>query len=368
MSASDSLGEEFREIGNCGGKLELIRNEEGISMSISGKGFTGYVQVGISLDGERMEFWPMRGVDQRPAKEPSPMVPAFLPADKTGLWGRQCPKCQAYFRTNGIREYMFCPYCNYRARAAAFTTKNQHAFLNSQRELWITAFEGGENVTIDLDRIASDLPQNQPSWTPREEQQQFRFVCERCQTSCDILGEYGSCPACGYRNSLTVLKRHWDALDKEFQLVDTEIQDRQERARKWESLLPRYISAFEAMVHDIRAQLVTLPMIAKRRKEVGSLSFQQIGQAEESIRKWFGIEIFFGLKPEDQRFLNREFNRRHLLVHRAGRVDDEYLQKTGDTSVKLHQSIRVQSSDVARLAKLLFQCAQNFFEQFSSIS
>ena len=150
--------------------------------------------------------------------------------------------------------------------------------------------------------------------------------------------------------------------------MDTEIQDRQERARKWESLLPRYISAFEAMVHDIRAQLVTLPMIAKRRKEVGSLSFQQIGQAEESIRKWFGIEIFFGLKPEDQRFLNREFNRRHLLVHRAGRVDDEYLQKTGDTSVKLHQSIRVQSSDVARLAKLLFQCAQNFFEQFSSIS
>ena len=53
MSASDSLGKEFREIGNCGGKLELIRNEEGISMSISGKGFTGYVQVGISLDGER---------------------------------------------------------------------------------------------------------------------------------------------------------------------------------------------------------------------------------------------------------------------------------------------------------------------------
>lgn len=368
MSASDSLKEEFREIENCGGKIELLRNEQGVSMRVSATGGASYFQMGVGLDGDRIAFWPAKGIDQRPVKEPSPMVPAFVPADKTGLWGRQCPKCHAYFRTNGIREYMFCPYCDCRAPAAAFTTENQRAFVNRQRELWITAFRGGQNVTIDLDKIASDLPQNRPSWTPREQQQQFNFVCEKCQTSCDILGEYASCPACDQRNSLTVLKRHWEALDKEFQLAGTELQDRQERSRKWESLLPRYVSAFEAMADDIRGQLVTLPMVVKRRKEVEKLSFQQICQTEEMIRRWFGIEIFAGLKPEDREFINREFNRRHLLVHRAGRVDDEYLQKTGDTSVKLHQRIRVRSSDVVRLAKLLFQSAQNFFDQFSSIS
>lgn len=368
MSASDSFGEEFHEIGNCGGKIELLKQRERVAMQVTGTGGLSYVQMGISLDGDRVIFWPMRGIDQRPVKEPSPMVPAFLPADKTGLWGRSCPKCKAYFRTDGFQEYMFCPYCYCRAPAAAFTTENQRAFLNRQRELWIVAFEGGESVTIDLDGIASELPQNRPSWTPREEQQQFHFVCEKCKTSCDILGEYASCPACGYRNSLVVFKCHWEELDTEFRRADAEIQDRHEREKAWNNLLPRFVSAFEAMADDLRDQLLKLPLTVKRRKEVANLSFQRIIEAEERLRTWFGIEILDGMKQDDGEFLNREFNRRHLIIHRAGRVDDEYLQKTGDTSVKLHQTIRIRSNELARLSELLRQCATNFFDQFASVS
>jgi DNA-directed RNA polymerase subunit RPC12/RpoP len=264
MSASDSFGEEFREIASCGGKIELLKQGEQVAMQVTGTGGLSYVQMGISLDGDRVMFWPMRGIDQRPSKEPSPMVPAFLPADKTGLWGRSCPKCQAYFRTDGIREYMFCPYCDCRGPAAAFTTENQHAFLNRQRELWKVAFEGGDNVTIDLDGIASELPKNQPSWTPKEEQQQFHFVCEQCNSAFDVLGEYASCPACGYRNSRIVFKRHWEELDAEFRRADADLQDRHDREKSWNSLLPRFISAFEAMADDLRAQLLKLPMTVKR--------------------------------------------------------------------------------------------------------
>jgi hypothetical protein len=273
MSASDSFEEEFAEIGNCGGKLELIRTGQGVAMRISATGATGYVQMGISLDGECTQYWPIRGVDQRPVKEPSPMVSAFLPADKTGLWGRGCPQCKSYFRTDRIREYMFCPYCDCRAPAAAYTTENQRAFLNRQRELLITTFQGRETVTIDLDNIVSELPENTPSWLPREEKQQFHFVCEQCKTVCDILGEYASCPACCFRNSLGVLKRHWEALDAEFQRTDSAVKDREERQRVWASLLPRYVSAFEAMADDIRNQLVKLPMTVKRRKENAETRF-----------------------------------------------------------------------------------------------
>jgi hypothetical protein len=281
MSASDSVGEEFREIESCGGKFEIIRKEQGISMRVSATGPTSYFQMGISLDGDRMELWPMRGIDQRPAKQPSPMVSALVPSDKTGLWGRSCPNCKAYFRTDEIREFMFCSYCDCRAPAAAFTTKNQCAFLNKLRELWITGIQSGENVTVDLDSIASELQQNRPPWTRKEEQQQFHFVCEQCKSSSDVLGEYTSCPACGHRNSRVVFKRHWEELDVEFRRADAEIQDRQEREKAWNRLLPRFISAFEAMADDIRAQLLKLPMTVKRRKEVENLSFQRIIEAEE---------------------------------------------------------------------------------------
>src|ERR1700741_3817662 len=103
MSDPDSSEGEFSEIANCGGKFELIRKEQGISLRVSGTGPVHYFQMGIGLDGERMEYWPIRGIDQRPVRQPSPMVSALLPANKAGLWGRSCPNCKAYFRTGGIR-------------------------------------------------------------------------------------------------------------------------------------------------------------------------------------------------------------------------------------------------------------------------
>jgi hypothetical protein len=97
-------------------------------------------------------------------------------------------------------------------------------------------------------------------------------------------------------------------------------------------------------------------------------AFQLIRRANEGLQKWFAIDIFAGLKHDDQTFLNREFNRRHLIVHKGGRVDEEYIQKTGDNSVKLNQTIRVRSEDIPRLSRLVLECGENLFEQFNSIT
>jgi hypothetical protein len=60
VSEPDISAEEFQEIGNCGGKIELIRNDEGVAMRVSGKGGRmAWVQMGIALDGSKMAFWPV---------------------------------------------------------------------------------------------------------------------------------------------------------------------------------------------------------------------------------------------------------------------------------------------------------------------
>jgi hypothetical protein len=159
-----------------------------------------------------------------------------------------------------------------------------------------------------------------------------------------------------------------EILDQEFKQAEAELKDKFERGQKWLSLLPRYISGFEAMAGDIHSELLRLPMVPKRREEVERISFQQIRPANEALQKWLAIDIFAGLKHDDQTFLNREFNRRHLIVHKAGRADEEYIQKTGDNSVKLNQTIRVRSEDIPRLSRLVFECGENLFEQFNSIT
>jgi DNA-directed RNA polymerase subunit RPC12/RpoP len=342
--------EEFAEIESCGGTYKLIKQPDGVAMSISFTGTgAGLLQMGIGLDGQHLEFWPSLGIDQRPRQEPAPMVPAFLPTDRLGLYGRQCPDCHTYFRTNGIAQVMQCPYCGIRAPMEAFTTKNQADFLNRQRELWNTGFHGADDITIDLDQIARELPQNRPNWVPREQAQKFLFRCEKCDSTTDILGEYGACPRCGYRNSLSVLKKHLEVLDQEFKQAEAELKDKFERGQKWLSLVPRYVSGFEAMAGDIHSQLLRLPMVPKRREEVERISFQQIRPANEALQKWFAIDIFAGLKHDDQTFLNREFNRRHLIVHKGGNM------KIGPGSMAPSDEFRSVSANSGSLANRVNQ-------------
>ena len=48
--------EEFREIANCGGKIELLKEAEEVSMQLTGTGGLSYLPMHVSLDGERVVF------------------------------------------------------------------------------------------------------------------------------------------------------------------------------------------------------------------------------------------------------------------------------------------------------------------------
>jgi len=61
------------------------------------------------------------------------------------------------------------------------------------------------------------------------------------------------------------------------------------------------------------------------------------------------------------------FNRRHLVIHTGSRVDDKYLKKTNDTSVRLNQVIRVESNDIRRLIPLTKWAGKNLIKGFESM-
>ncbi len=98
------------------------------------------------------------------------------------------------------------------------------------------------------------------------------------------------------------------------------------------------------------------------------MSFQNILKANNDLLNWFGFEMLFRFSDDDKTFLNRMFNRRHVLTHNGGRVDQEYLDNTEDTKVRLNQKIAVRSKDIRRLIPLLRSVAQNIFQGFESIT
>jgi DNA-directed RNA polymerase subunit RPC12/RpoP len=359
---------EFEEIGHSGGKITLIFSEPAeVALQISSRGFARWMQIGVSLDGKRLQHWPLQGMNTQPPEPESPMVATFLASDKEGFFGHTCPKCNSYFRTDKTSEFVRCPYCAHRNLKVSFITKNQRLFLDKIRQSYVDAFKSKQNVTIELDNLVDELPANRPEWFYKENRQQNCYKCSICETRFDILGEYAGCPNCGKRNSLQVFLRYAAQVQEEFEKADSGLTDRQDREVEWEKLT-RCISDFEAMARDIQSRLVLFPTTPKRRKDIEGLSFQNIIKANQSLLTWFGFEMLFRFSDDDKSFLNRMFNRRHVLTHNGGRADKEYLENTSDTSVALNQKIAVRSNEIRRLVPLLRKVAENLFQGFESIS
>jgi len=61
------------------------------------------------------------------------------------------------------------------------------------------------------------------------------------------------------------------------------------------------------------------------------------------------------------------FQRRHLYEHKGGEVDEEYLAKSSDNSVRLKQIIRETRDNAQRLANLVAKLARNLHDGFHEL-
>lgn len=105
---------EFKDkIRAAGGKVEFLYDPaKGIAAQISGSGFIAVYLIAVSLDGRHLlATVPATGIGQTPVY-PQPSVLTYIQSDELGMWGRNCPACQKYFRTNHVMGVTFCPYCS----------------------------------------------------------------------------------------------------------------------------------------------------------------------------------------------------------------------------------------------------------------
>ena len=98
---------EFKDkIPAAGAKVEFLYDAASgaISNQISGTGFMAFYQVALSLDGRHLlASVPPGGLGQVMIY-PKPSLLAFVQSDQQGMWGRCCPSCGKYFRTNHIMD------------------------------------------------------------------------------------------------------------------------------------------------------------------------------------------------------------------------------------------------------------------------
>jgi hypothetical protein len=363
---------EFKDaIPAAGGHIEFLFDlQRGLSTRISGSGFRAMYLVAVSMDGRRLlSEVPAAGLGQVMVY-PQPSVLTYIQSDEQGLWGRNCPACQKYFRTNHIMGLTFCPYCSKAELGLAFVTKEQSKYIMAYYDAFMRAYTGGVSTTLSM----SDITDQTSAWHYSEEKQQVHFKCETkdCHAETDILGRFGFCPRCGKTNARTLFSGFIDRTLARWTETDKNVTDRNQRAEVWEDMTIKSLSEFEALAKHLRLRLLSFPMTANRIQEVERLNFQRPVQTDEPLRQWFDIGVLRwngnSTKPPrtiseaDLRFITKMIQRRHILMHNGGVADQEYLDLSGDTQARLGERIRIRSNEAKHFVEVVRELGLNLLD------
>jgi hypothetical protein len=307
--------------------------------------------------------------------------------DDKGYYDRVCPasKCGGQFKvqfddwTAKVSDArVFCPFCRHEAPADDWNTPRQERYLESVAEA-----EMGRLLNNALDRAArrtrprriggglfditmslSYRPGRIPPVLLAAASDELRqdFVCEACGCRYASLGASFFCPACGHNsaiscfdNTLETVRSTLAALDVMRTAVEQAANaDAAKNAMRQvvEDQVVRLVGAFERL-ND--ALFDTLPNAIKFRKK-GSV-FQRVDDAAELWRQATGKGYNDCLDAGELQRLKLWLQRRHVLLHRQGIVDQVYIDRSGDGTYAVGQRLVTRDADVRGLVEVLAKLA-----------
>jgi hypothetical protein len=79
------------------------------------------------------------------------------------------------------------------------------------------------------------------------------------------------------------------------------------------------------------------------------------------VTEQFSIDFTATASPADWAHVRRAFQKRHLLAHKMGVVDEGYLLETGDSSALLGRKISIATPEVRELVTTLQSLGRELF-------
>ena len=288
-----------------------------------------------------------------------------IPPDENRFTGRECPlaECEGYFKIElgtgleGEGLPCHCPYCGHAAGHDHFWTREQIEYVRSVARRRIT-----DAIRKDLKKLEFDYkprgafgigfslklkrgPQP-PIRYYREKQLETEVVCRNCTLRYSVYGVFGFCPDCGQHNSIQILQKSLEVVGKMLEMAT-----RVERAvaeRLIENALEDCVSTFDGFGRElcrIHANKARNPSKAER------MNFQNLETARERFLSLFGFDLSAEVARDEWRAAVVAFQKRHLIAHRFGVVDQDYMDKTSDFGAVVGRKVTVDVDEVERLAQ-----------------
>jgi hypothetical protein len=366
MKSSSIIPEDFEQIAHTGGKISFGIDGT-MTLTHQSPNRCAWIAVRASYNGIPLQHVPMVGMGMSFPIGPEPSILVYIGSDREGFFGRKCPACKGYFRVSMPNDPCYCTYCGQISRSIDFMSVAQLQYIGFYVKEFIRMLQTQKNVIIDLDKITNNITNNRSELIYAENRQQTLTKCESCNDEFDILGSFGYCPSCGKRNSLQIFLRSLLSFSGRIENPIFPKIERDKREAEWKDIIVSIVSEFDGLGNDIKQQLLKIPCTTNRKKETEAISFQSLISAQKLLLEIWGIDLFDGISEDDLKFVIKMFQKRHLYIHRAGIVDQEYLDKTHDSSVRIGQKIRLRSAEAKRFLTLMTDIGKKLFINYESL-
>ena len=289
-----------------------------------------------------------------------------IPRDEKGYTGRECPECEKYFKITlgtgltGTGLPCHCPYCGHSAPQDQFFTKAQVEYAKSVVLNKVTGAVLKDLKALEFNHRPSGMfgigismkveGRPQPIRHYSEHDLEEEVLCDNCTLKYTVYGSFGYCPDCGMHNSFQILEKNIRVADK---LIDLAKDLEPElRSQLVSDSLENGVSAFDGFGREtcqVFSGKANDPTKAK------AISFQNLTGAQKNVQKHFGIDLTAALSASEWLLITTSFQKRHLIAHKMGIVDDAYVQATCDANAIIGRKVKLDANQIREALDLILK-------------
>lgn len=300
--------------------------------------------------------------------------------DKNGYFDRECPdkECMFIFKVNDDDwknnfkdESVFCPMCGNESTSDQFWTTEQVNNAKKQATEYIKGeihkamkddarnFNNHQSkegfITMSMN-VSGHTPQKLIMPIPSQEIFEQKISCEKCESRYSVIGSAFFCPCCGhnsieqtFNNTITKIESSINNIPTIRKALNEISKDESENTCQTliEKCLLDSVVTFQRYCDNMYSKHTNsktkIPFNAFQKLDVGGELWKEI--LDENYENW--------LTNTEFKRLNILFQRRHLLQHTEGIVDEKYIAKSCDNKYKTGQRIIVKEKDAIELVNYI---------------
>jgi uncharacterized Zn finger protein (UPF0148 family) len=300
-------------------------------------------------------------------------------ADKDGFVDRECPneECLFQFKVNELDwenlfkdEKVYCPLCRHEATSDNWWTKEQLEHAKNEATKHIVS-----RIDNALEQGAKDFNARQPRNSfikmsmsvkgtnpyhyilpiPSKEEMQLKIQCKECNAKYAVIGSAFFCPCCGHNsadetfdNSIKKIEAKIKNIPIIKRAVEEVSKDEAETTCRSliETSLGECVVAFQRfceVTYTKKSPETKLKFNAFQNLDIGGQYWKDI--LNETYTDW--------LTEGEFNELNELFQKRHLLSHTEGIIDQKYIDKSKDNKYNVGQRVIINETNVLILLDLI---------------